>query len=473
MKKRFTALSLIMLLVAGMIVGCGKTSAGNDENGTQTEEKDSSESSSKKKGDKNSKVWYDTSLDEAFLCTDYVDHTLLVCNFEIISNMDGEFGEYMFDEPVCTIDGTEFRIVYLDGYTNEYYLPPVDKIEPYGSAIKQYAFDVTDVDLSTATAHITMGTITRKDAKVTQEMVDETLKLSELDDRTTYVPEEPKEFMQDISIENVTLSDDGEEGYLLVVDYLFTNRDEEPKHIQNTFKIDVRQNGERLETGWLPKNHELKESAPDTDQFTDCINGETALHREVYILKDAESDVTLKITKNEDDEEYYAGTIDLTGEATASEDVIVADHYEALEKYAYEEKYTLEAAYSIGHKPTVFHLAQITNLTDEEIGSLYYTEFYQGDVQLDSIYLSRVMQHQMAPGDTFGMIWGCYLENETDDVRIVVIDQKSYDKEVIFDKTYTMKEIKDSVKYIPDGYKTESMLNELFDDGVITEMDFR
>ena len=118
----------------------------------------------------------------------------------------------------------------------------------------------------------------------------------------------------------------------------------------------------------------------------------------------------------------------------------------------------------------MFHLAQVKNVSGDDIEPPYYAEFYQGDAKLKSIYLSEnMMRMSMGDGETFGLVWGCLLENETEDVRIVVTDQKSPDKKVLFEKTYTMDELKASASALPAGYSSEKQLSDLFDAGVITE----
>ena len=139
-------------------------------------------------------------------------------------------------------------------------------------------------------------------------------------------------------------------------------------------------------------------------------------------------------------------------------------------RFEYEEKATLATEYSIGNAPAVFHLAQVKNVSGDDIEPPYYAEFYQGDAKLKSIYLSEnMMRMSMGDGETFGLVWGCLLENETEDVRIVVTDQKSPDKKVLFEKTYTMDELKASASALPAGYSSEKQLSDLFDAGVITE----
>lgn len=143
---------------------------------------------------------------------------------------------------------------------------------------------------------------------------------------------------------------------------------------------------------------------------------------------------------------------------------------ESTGRFEYEEKATLATEYSIGNAPAVFHLAQVKNVSGDDIEPPYYAEFYQGDAKLKSIYLSEnMMRMSMGVDETFGLVWGCLLENETEDVRIVVTDQKSPDKKVLFEKTYTMDELKASASALPAGYSSEKQLSDLFDVGVITE----
>ncbi len=158
---------------------------------------------------------------------------------------------------------------------------------------------------------------------------------------------------------------------------------------------------------------------------------------------------------------------DPTPAPAAAEEAAVT---ESAGRFEYEEKATLATEYSIGNAPAVFHLAQVKNVSGDDIEPPYYAEFYQGDAKLKSIYLSEnMMRMSMGDGETFGLVWGCLLENETEDVRIVVTDQKSPDKKVLFEKTYTMDELKASASALPAGYSSEKQLSDLFDAGVITE----
>ena len=158
---------------------------------------------------------------------------------------------------------------------------------------------------------------------------------------------------------------------------------------------------------------------------------------------------------------------DPTPAPAAAEEAAVT---ESAGRFEYEEKATLATEYSIGNAPAVFHLAQVKNVSGDDIEPPYTAEFYQGDAKLKSIYLSEnMMRMSMGDGETFGLVWGCLLENETEDVRIVVTDQKSPDKKVLFEKTYTMDELKASASALPAGYSSEKQLSDLFDAGVITE----
>ena len=143
---------------------------------------------------------------------------------------------------------------------------------------------------------------------------------------------------------------------------------------------------------------------------------------------------------------------------------------ESAGRFEYEEKATLATEYSIGNAPAVFHLAQVKNVSGDDIEPPYYAEFCQGGAKLKSIYLSEnMMRMTMGVDETFGLVWGCLLENETENVRSVVTDQKSPDKRVLFEKTYTMDELKASASALPAGYSSEKQLSDLFDAGVITE----
>lgn len=164
---------------------------------------------------------------------------------------------------------------------------------------------------------------------------------------------------------------------------------------------------------------------------------------------------------SEDEAVVAEGAADMAEDEAAAESTV---------RFEYKEKTTLVAEYSIGHKPTVFHLAQVKNVSGGDIAPPYYAEFYQGDVKLESIYLSEnMMRMTMGAGETFGLVWGCILENEKDDVSLVVIDKKGPDKKVLFEKTYTISELKAAASALPADYSWEEQLSELFDKGVITE----
>ena len=61
------------------------------------------------------------------------------------------------------------------------------------------------------------------------------------------------------------------------------------------------------------------------------------------------------------------------------------------------------------------------------------------------------------------------LKNDSDDVSFVVIDRNSPDKKVLFEKTYTMDELKGNSSVLPSDYIEEEQLGGLFDEGVKTK----
>lgn len=155
----------------------------------------------------------------------------------------------------------------------------------------------------------------------------------------------------------------------------------------------------------------------------------------------------------------------IEGDASADSAVKAAGEAEV----EYQEKITFAKEYSVNHNLAVFHLAQVKSISDDIMESSYYVECYQGDHRLDSIYMSGNMTIAMKSGNSYGFIWGYTLKNETDDVRLVVIDRNSTGKEVLFDKTYSVAELKKNALVLPADYSKEEQFGELFDEGVIVE----
>lgn len=155
----------------------------------------------------------------------------------------------------------------------------------------------------------------------------------------------------------------------------------------------------------------------------------------------------------------------IEGDASADSAVKAAGEAEV----EYQEKITFAKEYSVNHNLAVFHLAQVKSISDDIMESSYYVKCYQGDHRLDSIYMSGNMTIAMKSGNSYGFIWGYTLKNETDDVRLVVIDRNSTGKEVLFDKTYSVAELKKNALVLPADYSKEEQLGELFDEGVIVE----
>lgn len=139
-------------------------------------------------------------------------------------------------------------------------------------------------------------------------------------------------------------------------------------------------------------------------------------------------------------------------------------------KFEYEEKMTLVAENSADRKLSVFHLAQVKNTSGKDAELSCYTECYQGNEKLQQIYSGENMTGKtMGIKETYGFIIGFALKNETDDVSFVVIDRNSPDKKVLFEKTYSMDELKANASVLPSDYIGEEQLNELFDEGVKTK----
>ncbi|MBR4356540.1 MAG: hypothetical protein IKQ00_01320 [Butyrivibrio sp.] len=154
------------------------------------------------------------------------------------------------------------------------------------------------------------------------------------------------------------------------------------------------------------------------------------------------------------------------GEAEVKDDAAI----QSGARFEYEEKVTLVKEYSADKKLSVFHIAQVKNASEKDAELSCYTECYQGNEKLQQIYSGENMTGKtMGINETYGIIIGYSLKNDTDDVSFVVIDRNSPDKKVLFEKTYTMDELKGNSSVLPSDYIEEEQLGGLFDEGVKTK----
>lgn len=235
---------------------------------------------------KSSTPQYEATVDEVFTCGTY-DGTALVVNLDATNNTDSYLDNYTVAYSlVATLDGTTLSTSYL-GSDNPYAIAD-GKIKSGESGMVQAAFDISGVEYDEdSELQLELTSYTIKDYK-TVGVLDETISMADVEAKVS-----ESEF--DVSIDNVTVTDDGEGNNIVVIDYTFTNDSDEATSFGSAVTEELFQDGVALQRGYLPYNHPLREDMDDDNVYTDIKSGASIQVREVFELT-SDSNVEIKLT---------------------------------------------------------------------------------------------------------------------------------------------------------------------------------
>lgn len=235
---------------------------------------------------KGSTPQYEATVDEVFTCGTY-DGTALVVNLDATNNTDSYLDNYTVAyNLVATLDGTTLSTSYL-GSDNPYAIAD-GKIKSGESGMVQATFDISGVEYDEdSELQLELTSYTIKDYK-TVGVLDETISMADVEAKVS-----ESEF--DVSIDNVTVTDDGDGNNIVVIDYTFTNNSDEAISFSSAVQEELFQDGVELQSGYLPYNHPMYDEDSYSASSTEIKSGASIKVRRVYELT-SDSNVEIKLT---------------------------------------------------------------------------------------------------------------------------------------------------------------------------------
>ncbi len=248
--KRITLLAAVVVMAGSLFTACG--------------------------GSKGKQPQYTTTLNEAFTCGAY-DGDILVVNLDATNNTEDYIDDYSVAyNVVATIDGKTLSTSYVSD-ENPYAIPSGTKIGPEETTTIQSAFELSGVDYSDdSELKLVVTSHTIKDYKQVSVM-EETLKMGDVERKTS-----ESEF--DVTVDNVTVTDDGEGKNLVVIDYTFTNNSSEATSFSWAVDEKLFQDDVELKSGSLPWKHPMADEVDYMNSSTDVKSGASIQIRKVYEL---------------------------------------------------------------------------------------------------------------------------------------------------------------------------------------------
>lgn len=299
--RKLSIYAALLLAVCTIFIGCGK----------EKEEK---------KASKKAHPEYNATIDDIFTCGSRYQGELLVVNLEVTNNtedyMDSFYAGYDLQ---ASLDGEILESTYI-GEENPYY-EKESKIKSGESGISQAAFSLEDVDYDDD-SEIELILTTRDIINYNKVCVlEETYSMSDID-----IVESESEI--EVTVDNVTVTDDGEGAALLVIDYIFTNNSDEPASFLMSVDTAVFQDGIELDRGYLPYNHPMCNEI-ETDSASEIKSGASIPVRSIYKLR-SDSNVEIQIV----DETSFDNSVILDTEIEVS---TAESHYNSDDSEDFED----------------------------------------------------------------------------------------------------------------------------------------
>jgi len=132
--------------------------------------------------------------------------------------------------------------------------------------------------------------------------------------------------------------------------------------------------------------------------------------------------------------------------------------------FEYKEKVSFYAVEKFFKGDMVYHLAECKNISDGKAEAPYNIKAYQGETELDSMYMNFSYVMQVEPGETRGVVRGFKLANKTDDVRIEAYYGK-HGEVKLYEQTFTMDELMGNATSEIKAIDSEKGYEDLFSKG--------
>ncbi|SDB25468.1 protein of unknown function [Pseudobutyrivibrio sp. YE44] len=262
--KRITLLAAVVVMAGSLFTACG--------------------------GSKGKQPQYTAELNEVFTCGAYKGD-ILVLNLDATNNSEDYLDDYSVSyNVVATIDGKALSTSYVSD-ENPFAIASGTKIAPDETKTVQSAFELEGVDYTDdSELKIVVTSHTIKDYKQVS-VLEETKKMGEIERKTS-----ESEF--DVTVDNVTVTDDGEGKNLVVIDYTFTNNSSEATSFSWAVDEKLYQDNVELKSTSLPWRHPMHDEIDSSNDYTDVKAGASIQVRQVYELTSA-SNVEIVLIDNQ------------------------------------------------------------------------------------------------------------------------------------------------------------------------------
>ena len=253
--RKISLLAIVLLIVGTVLVGCGGNNYNKEQEVKDKTEQEVEDKKEQEVKDKKANPKFEVTIDDIFTLGTRGDGDMLVVNLIVKNNSEkylkSQRAEYSLQ---ATLDGEDLEhgYIYRD---NPYYLKET-RIKPGESELVQSIFSLKNIDYDDDSAIEFVSTT--RDLVDHEEIVvlEETVNMSDVD----MVKSESE---IEVTLDNVTVTDDGAGTNLLVLDYNFTNNSDNPKSFVGAVKSNVLQDGVLLSRSYLPNNHPMVDEAKD------------------------------------------------------------------------------------------------------------------------------------------------------------------------------------------------------------------
>lgn len=231
---------------------------------------------------KENKPQFEVSINKVFTTGSYDGTTLLVINLDVKNNSSvSQYGGGFAYYTSATQDGSRLSDGYLSS-DNPYALSMNSSIPAESEGEGQLVYELNSLE---GTVEIVM-TVDNMDYSASVEILNENIDLSQVENLGS-------ETEYEVTINNVTVTDDGEGGDLVILDATFTNNSASATSFGYAIRTELFQNDISLKSGYLPYNHPAYDSDLSSNSYTDIKQGASIDLQLVFELNDATSPVEL------------------------------------------------------------------------------------------------------------------------------------------------------------------------------------
>jgi len=252
---------------------------------------------------------FEASIEKVFTTGNYDGSTLLVINLNITNNSDLQIPSAGLGfNASATLDGKTLSEDFL-GLNHPEAVDMTATIAAKSQGIGQLVYKLPETE-GVVELVISPNSL---DYSKTIEVLRESIDLSKVEAVVS-------ESGLDITVNSVTLTDDGEGKSLVVLDITFTNNSKEALSFGGAINTELFQNNIGLKSGYLPYNHPMADNDLNSNSYVDIKQGASINLIEVFELLDDTNPVELTCAdyRSYDQAVILSKTIEIAGSAPVS-----------------------------------------------------------------------------------------------------------------------------------------------------------